>query len=390
MLFYTLNLVLIVMVYMYSRIKKSIIGNEDTKIGDLLVFLSLWLISGVRSFVGTDFTAYKNYFDILNYYSLSYHEYEIGYYLLNYLVRLFTNDAQYLFLITSFIVIFLTTRTLKEYSVSYMLSIFLFITLYFYYNSFNILRQYIAVSIVFYSVRYILRDNSKKYILTILIASLFHNTSLIMIPFYWLLKMKISNIRYFVLFLLSIVLSFITPNLISLISKIIPGLSSYVNYYSEGASANSVIIITLSILIFSLVNKKNILAFDENSKIYINCIFFTLFFAVLSNNNIMFFRVASYFYIFVIILIPICIKVINKRLRPIISLLLILMMTIYHYYLLSSNTGGVLPYYVNLDFINGINPYYLLIIVIIVLLVLFNLSMIGLLNKKYLKKNVTS
>lgn len=349
MLIYNLNLCLIILVFIYSKIKKSTIKSEKIGFLSFIIFLSLWLIAGLRNNVGTDFINYKIYFDNLKYYSLQYPYYEKGYYVINYVVNYFTYNYQYIFLVTSFITIYLITKTLKKYSHSYMLSIFLFVTMFFYYNSFNLVRQYLVVAILFYSIKYILNKNFYKFLTAIIIASFFHITALIMLPFYWLLRKKISNLMYLLMFVTSVFLSLFTTNIVNLVASVFGKFSVYNNYLVDGSSTKSIILITSAVVLFSLINKNKLLKINENSIIYINGVYFALVFSVLATGNILFFRVAIYFYIYILLLMPICVAIIDKKLRPAIYIFTFMILTAYHYYLLINNNAGVFPYDYNLN-----------------------------------------
>lgn len=57
-------------------------------------------------------------------------------------------------------------------------------------NAYNGLRQYIAVSICFYAMKYILNKDAKRYFLAVLIAFLFHKSALFFVPVYFLQYLK--------------------------------------------------------------------------------------------------------------------------------------------------------------------------------------------------------
>ncbi|KAB7640216.1 EpsG family protein [Bacillus sp. B3-WWTP-C-10-D-3] len=386
MLIYNLNLCLIIMVFFYGKIKKSILGTEKSKFSDVLIFLSLWLVSGFRYMVGTDFNAYNLYFENLGSYNLKYPYYEKGYYVLNYVIKLLMDNSQYIFLATSFITIFLITKTLKDYSNSYILSVFLFVTMYFYYNSFNLVRQYLVVAILFYAIKYILNKSFKKYLLVITIASFFHITALAMIPFYWILRKKFSNLMYLFMLAVSVCLSLFTTNIVNLVASIFGKFSVYNNYLVEGSSTKSIILITSAIILFSLINKNKLSRINENSIIYINGVYFALVFSVIAIGNILFFRVAIYFYIYSLLLIPLFLAAIDKKLRPVIYTLIFMILTAYHYYLLFNNNAGVFPYDYNVNISTDSGQLPLITIaVIVVLLFVICLKYNRSLNKKQIK-----
>ena len=349
MIFYVFNLSLIILFFFYSKFKKSVTGSEKTNVSSFFIFSSLFMMSGFRYMVGTDFLAYKGYFESINRYSFANPFYDKGYYLLNRFISFFTDNSQYVFLATSFIIIYLVNKTLKDYSISYTLSIFLFVTLYFYNNSFNIVRQFIVVSLILYSIKYLVNKDFKGYLVLILIASLFHDTALLMIPFYWILRMRFNKIVYLVLLAFTLGVSFFTTTIIGIVSKVLPSLNIYSNYYFEGSSANSIMLSTSLVFLFALLNKAKLIKLDSNVIVYVNAVYFALLFSILARENILFYRFSLYFYIFILLLIPLCIRSMNKFLRVIMYMLIIPTMTAYYFYLLSNNNAGVLPYDYNLN-----------------------------------------
>lgn len=310
----------------------------------IFIFSSiLVVISGFRS-IGTDVINYKNYFDYIDVYSLDNSLYEKGYYLLNKLIHTIFGDFQFVLIFTSLFVVLVISKTILSLSVKPMLSLFFFVTFYFYFTSFNLIRQYIAMAIVFASVKFILRKQAYIFILLIFISSLFHTTSLFFIPFYWIVRRKIPDIFYWIIFIFSLVFSVFTPILISIISVIFPRLSYYSNYSLEGASANFSILLTLMTFIMAKILYKKLIKIDENAYVYINLVFFAMCFSILSRNNIMFFRISSYFYLFIILLLPIIFQALTKKWRFLFIFYMIPFSICYMFYLIKNNNAGVFPY----------------------------------------------
>src|SRR5690625_6863286 len=90
---------------------------------------------------------------------------------------------------------------LNKYSVSVWLSVLMFVTAGSFYASFNISRQIVAVAIIFMGSSFLYNRKMIKYFLVVIFASFFHITSLIMVPFYFILNFRI-NLRNLLLFAL--------------------------------------------------------------------------------------------------------------------------------------------------------------------------------------------
>ena len=79
--------------------------------------------------------------------------------------------------------------TIWQNSVNPTLSVYLLFATGLYFDEYNALRQYIAVAIIVYAYKYILKGEFKKYLIAVAIAFFFHYSVAIAIPFYF--------IRYF-------------------------------------------------------------------------------------------------------------------------------------------------------------------------------------------------
>lgn len=309
----------------------------------VLLFFLLFILSSYRT-VGTDVPAYKTYFDSINFYSLDYSLYEKGYFLLNKIVRLFTDNFQYVLIFSSIITLFPIFFTIKKYSINPALSIFYFVSLYFYFNSFNLIRQYIVVSWLFFSIRFIIEKKLLPFLLIVLCASFFHITALFFIPFYWIVRLRFSSFSYLLMSSISLVFVFITPFLIRIISRVFPKFNYYEYYELQGASANFTILLTGITFMIGYFLRKNIKNGKNEYNIYLNFIFFAFCLALLSINNIMFFRLASYLYIFIILFLPILLFELNSRIKPLAYFSSSIILILYCINLIKNNNGGIYPY----------------------------------------------
>lgn len=167
----------------------------------LLVFLGLLLptlLAGFRKVgVGTDTKVYvyvlyeaakksKTFFGYLgsfvysNFQNKAVTQWEIGYNLLVYLSAKLTRSFQGVLFFTHALIIMFVYKGLKKLNGSFsiafsMLSFYLM----FYGTSLNLMRQWIAISILFYGFHFLIEKNIKMYLLTIVLATLFHNSGVI-------------------------------------------------------------------------------------------------------------------------------------------------------------------------------------------------------------------
>lgn len=151
------------------------------------------VLSGFRYGVGTDYNNYYNIFNVVKQTNwggitrrLAGFNGEVSFLYFSKCFLTFLSIKQYFGFLT-FISLSIFVKALLEQYNKYDITIcyYLYLTLYFG-ESLNNVRQYIALSIGFYALKYIFKKKIIKFTLAIIIASLFHVTSLIMLPLYLL------------------------------------------------------------------------------------------------------------------------------------------------------------------------------------------------------------
>ncbi|MFM5622906.1 EpsG family protein [Aeromonas veronii] len=171
----------------------SIVRGVDLLVSVTLIF-ALLLVSGFRYKVGTDFNTYLYFIELIRDGHDTYME--PGFELM---VRFLTSsgfEEQSIFLISSLLTLTFFYLFIIKHSKQYTLSVVIFYLFpIFYLASFNGVRQFIAVSIFLYSIRFILANNFISYFTLIVAASFIHKTVLLMLPVYFLLNIKINNKR---------------------------------------------------------------------------------------------------------------------------------------------------------------------------------------------------
>lgn len=306
----------------------------------------LAILPGIRSNnVGTDTENYTyNYVFKTNkdYYEFN-ENIEKGYQLLDYFILGFSHNYFWLLFLTAFFIIFSYLRIIKKYSSNYEFSILLFITLGLYIFLFNGLRQALAMAIMTYSVKYLIEKKFFAYFLICLIASTFHVSALIMIPFYFLVNFKLKT-TYKVIFVAlgSLILS-----------------SQFINYmaesneryegYAEGGKIQGIytlgFYLVIAIFIF-LVSKKYKISdefFIKLSEFYYIGVAILISVAFLGTNPSGPQRIISYFAWPLLFLLPLIFKKINN----IFFTLFFLILCVVYYYLIVSNFGDLVPYVLN-------------------------------------------
>lgn len=222
------------------------------------LFLLLAGASALRIYTGNDYQTYISHFHDI--YRGNYVVTERGFNLIVTAVYRFFQKECYLviFGLFAFLTVGVFLKALYDQSVDFSMSFFLFMMLGAYFQTYNTVRYYFALSIVLYSMRYILRKQYIGFLVTILIASLFHKTALIVIPLYLLAAIRWKWQHLMIAGVLAVSGLFFQEQYMTLFVRLYP---SYVNEEEYLASGGFSIINVLRcavVLVFSLyVLKKN-------------------------------------------------------------------------------------------------------------------------------------
>lgn len=130
---------------------------------------------------------------------------------------LVSSDYHIWFLAWAVIESCLFVNVLRRESVSFQDACFFFFTSTLYYNYFSMMRQWMAVAILFWGSRYLRDDKMIKYFIVIIVASIFHTSALIMIPVYFLVRGEAwSGKQMLMIAAFSLMMLFLNPVLSSL------------------------------------------------------------------------------------------------------------------------------------------------------------------------------
>jgi transmembrane protein EpsG len=308
------------------------------------VFFILFIISGFRFESGTDYDSYDLIYRVIGRGDEYWGNLELGSFALIKILNWISKDSIIFFSVTSFTILSIFFRAWSKYSRSIIFSVSLFVGFYFYFYSFNIVRQFIAIAIFFsFSTRHLISGNFARYLGVIIFASLFHVSVLAMIPFYFIISKKLSYYSIFSIFFVFCICFLSYPVLLRALPYIFPGYAIYGDYQS--GSANFYLLCLSLIFLPLLIYKQKTLDRSYVGVVSFNAVYISILLVFLSYYNILFFRISLYLGIYVTILIPefwFFLK--NYSGKLIASILLIICVfsnMVYHLYF---NVGGVFPY----------------------------------------------
>lgn len=331
--------------------KNRIYGNISKPNGlfVFLAFMSLFLVCGLRWYVGTD---YGNYIDMYNSNaSKSFVEILLGgeslFMLITWVCSRNGYHPEMMFLICAFIITGLMVLSIRDYSTMFELGMFLFITDMTYYSQFNGIRQCMAGAIMFWGFRYLIQGNFKRYLLMIFIACTVHTSALFFIPIYFIVRLKpwskwimcIAGV-FFVSFMFF-------PQVMEILFHIVDGrFQGYFDlaggYSSYGVKPIRVIVAAVPVFI-SFIFYKSLKKVNSNADILINLSFLNFLFMFIALKNISLSRLCMYLAPYNILLIPEFVRMDKTKAKYLIYIGIMVVFILYMITLLPVDSN-LLPY----------------------------------------------
>ncbi len=305
MLIYVLNLFLIIAWMFFNKL----CGKQE-KIRYIIswgIAFQLLLVMVLKAdFVGTDLPVYSKLYIQLKYIDwrvLPTIAWDLGYTLFSKFMAIFISNVHYFYCLIYCFLIIAFRKYIKENSDDIPLSFWLFITLGMWGQSFYVLRQYIAIGICLYALSALKKRKLLLYIFYIICAALFHKTALVLLILYPMNYIRLNRSRVIAISGGLFLLLLSNGIIFDVIVKILPN-SLYLQKYSDyesGSGYTMLIIYILLLLWVMLINNKEVY---EKYCLDIWMLFCGCAFQIMSINLALFNRVALYFFVNVIVLLP--------------------------------------------------------------------------------------
>lgn len=242
---------------------------------------------------------------------------EYGFYSLIWFLGKMQLDPQYLLIVSAFVISSCTLVFLYRHSNDSLLSIIMFICLGSFTFAMNGMRQAMAMSICLLSYLFVEKRKLIPFLITVFVATLFHKTAIIFTLVYLLNFMQFKFSHFVMLFLAFVLFYIFSENLIEIFDDVTN------KDYSDGESFDGGGLITVLLYVASLLL---LIMCDEEFRIQILPIIFItiigLYLYLFRYFSIQIFeRVSYYFYYFVLLIIPMEIKALNKTEKQIVYML---------------------------------------------------------------------
>lgn len=326
--------------------------TKQKKYKKLFAFLSalpFFIVSAFRYDVGTDYLfRYVPEFDLIASGGETWN-YEVGFSLLNKIIIYFGGSYEWLFIITSIIIIFSTFYFIFKKSVNPVLSILLFFLGGFFFSSMNMIRQFIAMVFCLISYEYLLEKKYFKWLAFLVSGFLFHSSAVVFLIAFLLCKKFIINFKFLIgVSILTLLMNSVLRNIIINLFSM-TRFSVYINTnYSMIDVKEFLIFINLIIYTFMYyINyRENNNIPDKKSIFYLNlqgmAIIFSLFGSIFSILS----RLVVYFSIFQIISLPYFLSKSSDKNKKALTIILILIFAMNIFYTnVVNNDNGVIPYH---------------------------------------------
>ena len=285
----------------------------------------LTLFSGLRYQVGTDYNNYVNnyYYVISNTSILNIQLKEFLFRLLCKIASLF-DSYRFLFLFSSFFTVLFMYLGIKKLSKNWIIpySMYLFI---FFPNTYNLVRQGFAQSIVLFATSYIFEKRLFAYFNMILAAFFIHMSSFCTLLFYFIyyhfgLNKKIKMIKIFIFILFICLICIFYKRLIYIFSTMHPDLYRYKLYASTlTIGKNRDFYLKIVQMLILLIFLKRLVKIESRNKFYYLLFILSVIFNYLGFFNPFIKRISIYFEMYIIFILEDLIYCFRKKDKNIIK-----------------------------------------------------------------------
>ncbi len=314
-----------------------------------VLIIPVVLVSGLRYGISVDYIKiYESGFYRITKGNISQSDFEIGFRLLVKACAAIMDEPWFMFLVVALITIVLFFQSAKKCSKSFILSVSLFFLMGIYFDTFNGIRQYIAVALFVYSYRYIQEKKFWKFIILMFIAGLFHTSAFFFIPAYWIHKVNINIPKWFIAILALFIFS---SQLTNLYIMLLSSLGKYNEYIirntleSNTSFSLSGLVVSIIACVPCILNEKKMRK-NEEGKFLFNMVMIGIAIASISGVLPLAERILYYFKGIYLISIPYALNLCsNKRIRQLLSCgVVILLGTMTVIGMIVLNWYAVLPY----------------------------------------------
>lgn len=276
------------------------------------IFLILTLLMGLRGEMAEDHPEYTAFFERMSGYDwqrvfAGNHVMETGFAVFCKAISTIFTSPVFFMLVVAVITVGLYTLAYKNSAKIPWLAMVMFFAIGDYFDSFNIVRNVLAASICLFAIiRYVSGEKKSffKYVLLVLLASTIHTSALVMIPMYFVFKIRFSSKTFLAYLGVGAATYLFLPRIINIFYKLFPQYSFYGDQDIMATNLNA-IIPTLGVFLFVIICLyffKVDMDLEQNSnRIAMHGLILALIFMIASTQSGLAYRFAHFFKPFVAI-----------------------------------------------------------------------------------------
>lgn len=322
----------------------------------LLSFVFLFFTLGFRAYSGVDDPTYISIYEQIS--QIGPWKYfmqttmEPGYISLNYLWFCLFDDYFSLQVFCSFIPLYLVFIRLKNYKIilNLPLALLLFISLYiFQMLSVSLIRMFIAIAVVFFSLDFLWKKKKRKFLYCILIAASFHYSALIMLLFMPLfsksfdVKHKWKRVAILIIVFYPILLFFLKFFISAFMGD------RYQHYIDDNNTFITYSSFSLMPFFFYALYRKRIIP-DQYIKMFMTCVLLLLISTIISlfSSVMQLGRLIYYMNLSIVIIFPMIYRFERKKILKILCFFFMVLYSFLYIYVsqfnLELNSSHLFPY----------------------------------------------
>lgn len=314
-----------------SKIKAGIV--LPNKIFVLFVVVTMVLVAGLQNNIGdTYFYMHSFSLNTITWEDIEFKG-EFGFNIYQMYLQKISEDPQILIFVTALITNILIVSVFYKYSRLFEISLYVYITAGMFLVSMNGIRQFLAAAIIFAATKYIMSGSWKKYVLIILLASTIHQSALVLIPIYFIVRRKAWTKESYLLIFFAILLVAGFNQFSSILFSVIEDTkySEYSGINEGGANILRVFIHAIPVVL-AYLGRDKLKEIYPNSDYIVNLALINLIIMMIATQNWIFARFNIYFGLYNILLLSWIVKVFTKKDQKLVYFSIMIFYFIYFYY----------------------------------------------------------
>lgn len=295
----------------------SSVGPTNIKTNKHFIIIStiiLITVSGLRNNIG-DTPVYIEVYKYIQFqWSTILSEKDFGFAVFQKLLQYISKEPQLLIFVTAFITNGIIVYTFYKYARLIDIALYVYVASGMYLVTMNGVRQYLAASFIFLATKYIFDGQFKKFLVIVIISSTIHQSALILIPIYFVIRRKAwTKMTLFMLSLtiiITISYSFFSEFFFQAIEE-----TQYGEYaqFSEGGANIMRSFVSIIPLFIAYIGREKLNEIFPKSDYIVNLSIISLIFMIIAIQNWIFARFTIYFGIYEIILLSWIVKLFKEK-----------------------------------------------------------------------------